>query len=100
MEEFDRTAEFEKYGPEGYWPYGTPCPRRVITGRVGLEIVKQKVVQNFGKVPPHALENILSNPAFKQCRTIKNVDGSEEIVDECKSDVIDAISVLDEGVIF
>lgn len=100
MEEFDRTAEFERYGPDGYWPEGTPCPRRVIDGRKGLEIVKQKVVQNFGKVPPHVLENILSNPAFKNCRTIKHIDGTEETVDEAKSDVIDAISVLDEGVIF
>ena len=92
--------ENPRYGPEGYWPEGTPCPRRALYGREGVELVKEKVVKNFGKVPPHALANILANPAFKNCRTIKNVDGSEDIVDEARADVIDAISVLDEGVIF
>lgn len=89
-------TESEKYGPEGYWPYGTPCPRRPITGRVGVGIVKDKVADNFGRVPPHALNTIMSNPAFKNCRTVHNVDGTSEIVDEHRSDIIDALEELEE----
>ena len=92
--------ENPRYAPDGYWPIGTPCPRRAVDGRAGIELVKEKVVQNFGKVPPHALSNILKNPAFKNCRTIQNADGTTETVDEARADVIDAISVLDEGVEF
>ena len=92
--------ENPRYAPCGYWPIGTPRPRRAVDGRAGIELVKQKVIDNFGKVPPHALANILANPAFKQCRTIKNVDGSEEIVDEARADIIDALSMMTEGVTF
>lgn len=95
MEEIDRTAEFEKYGPEGYWPEGTPCPRRPITGRVGVGIVKDKIIaEKFDKVPQPALETIMANPAFKQCRTVHNIDGTSEIVDESPEDIIDALELL------
>ena len=90
----------DRYGPEGYWPYGTPCPRRLTAGRVGINIVKEKVIEHFGRVPPYALNVIMDNPAFKNCRTIKHIDGTEEVVDEHSSDIIDAISVLNEGVTF
>ena len=88
--------ENPRYAPDGYWPIGTPCPRRAVDGRKGLEIVKQKVIQNFGKAPPHSLKNILNNPAFKNCRTIKTVDGSEEVVDEHPSDIIDAMKQIEQ----
>ena len=96
MDENINTKEIEKYGEEGYWPYGTPCPRRPITGRVGISIVKEKVAKNFGRVPPHALDTIMNDPAFKNCRTIKHIDGSETVEDEHRSDIIDALAELEQ----
>ena len=79
MEEFDRSEEFAKYGPGGYWPEGTPPPRRVISGRAGIEPIKQKIIALGDTVP-----------------TIEELQALHDFADVHRSDIIDALSMIEQ----
>ena len=75
--------ENPRYAPDGYWPMGTPPPRRLTDGLSAVAEIRDRIVSVFSETP--TLEEVQTHPDFAEVH---------------RSDIIDAISVLDEGVTF
>ena len=75
--------ENPRYAPEGYWPIGTPPPRRSTEGRSAVVEIRDMIVSVYPETP--TLEEVQANPEFAEVH---------------RSDIIDALSMIGEGVIF
>ena len=75
--------ENPRYAPCGYWPIGTPPPRRSTEGRSAVVEIRDMIVSTFPETP--TLETVQANPEFAEVH---------------RSDIIDALSMIGEGVIF
>ena len=75
--------ENPRYAPDGYWPIGTPPPRRSTEGRSAVVEIRDMIVSVFPETP--TLEEVQAHPKFAEVH---------------RSDIIDALSMITEGVIF
>ena len=75
--------ENPRYAPDGYWPIGTPPPRRSTEGRSAIVEIRDRMLSTFSETP--TLEQIQAHPDFAEVH---------------RSDIIDALSMINEGVTF
>ena len=73
--------ENPRYAPDGYWPIGTPPPRRSTEGRSAVVEIRDRILSTFPKTP-----------------TLETVKA--EFAEVHRSDIIDALSMITEGVTF
>ena len=75
--------ENPRYAPDGYWPEGTPPPRRSTEGRSAVVEIRDSIIVVFPETP--TLEEVQAHPDFAEVH---------------RSDIIDALSMINEGVTF
>ena len=75
--------ENPRYAPDGYWPEGAPPPRRSTEGRSAVLEIRDMIVPTFPETP--TLEEVQAHPKFAEVH---------------RSDIIDALSMITEGVEF
>ena len=75
--------ENPRYAPCGYWPIGTPPPRRSTEGRSAVVEIRDMIVSVYPETP--TLEEVRAHPEFAEVH---------------RSDIIDALSMITEGVTF
>ena len=75
--------ENPRYAPVGYWPIGTPPPRRSTEGRGAVVEIRDRILSTFPETP--TLEEVQAHPKFAEVH---------------RSDIIDALSMITEGVEF
>ena len=79
----EQFEENPRYAPDGYWPIGTPPPRRSTGGRSAVVEIRDMIVSVYPETP--TLEEVQSHPDFAEVH---------------RSDIIDALSMITEGVTF